>query len=145
MDFPDYNEVVEPLVLPINGKKYTIPPISVDDGVRLTDGLNPESKTVLTDEEFYRLTLGTALDEMRADAVKKDAISRASKVALADHQRSRDTALVLWKTGGDPKALRELVEAALEASTSTTTDEASTTKSPANGSTTTRSRKKPSK
>jgi hypothetical protein len=142
VEFPDYNEVVEPLVLPINGKKYTIAPISLDDGVKLLEGLAPDTKEPLTDEEFYRLMLGDVLDEMRADNVKKEAISRAAKVALADHQRGRDTAFVFWKTGGDPKALRELVAAALEASTSMTTDEANTTPSPESGSGTSRSRKK---
>lgn len=142
MEFPDYNEVVEPLVLPINGKKYTIPPINLDNGVRLTLGLVPDTKQPLTDEEFFQLTLGSALDEMRADSVKNEAIGRAAKTALADHQRDRATALVLWKTGGDPKALRELVATALEASTSTTTAEEPTTPPRTRGSGTSRSRKK---
>lgn len=144
MDFPDYNEVVEPLVLPINGKKYTIAPIGLDAGVRLLEGLSPDTKKPLPDEEFYRLVLGDALDKMRADNVKQDAISRAAKAVLADHQRDRATALVFWKTGGDPKAIRELVTAALEASTSTTTVEEPTTPSQKSGSGTSRSRKKSS-
>jgi hypothetical protein len=146
VDFPDYFEVVEPLVLPINGKKYTIPPITLDGGVKLADGLSTKTKTILTDEEFLSITLGAALDEMRADSVKPEAIERAARTAYADYLRDRGTALVLWKTGGDPKAMTELVSAALEeASTSTTTAEASTTPSPKSGSGTSRSRKKSSK
>jgi hypothetical protein len=135
--FKDYNEVRQPLELPINGKTYTIPPVMLDDGIRLTDGLDPKSATVLTDDEFYRIVLGPAWDEMKADYVTPSAIYLAGLTALADWKTSRAAAEVLWAAGGDPKAMRAPANRAQRRSTSKSTGAAPTTPKVASGTTTT--------
>jgi hypothetical protein len=104
--FKDYNELVEPLELPINGKVYRIPPVGFDEGITLAEGLDPKNKATLTDEIALPLVLGSALEEMRADHVRPAAITRAFMAALADWKRDRATAEIMWETGGDPKAIR---------------------------------------
>lgn len=136
MAFQEYNELVEPLELPINGKTYTIPPVGLDEGIRLADLLNPASEVPFTDEEAFTLVLGSALGEMRTDHVTPAAIRRAFRAALADWQRDRSTAEMMWVTGGDPKALTEQVEqvrAALEKAVTTPPAAETTTKPPASG------------
>lgn len=139
MPFKDYNEIIEPLELPINGKLYRIPPISLEDGIRITEGLTP-GNTKFTDEDLYRCTLGTALDEMRADSVRSQAIYRAALTSLADWQRDRATAEVVWETGSYPKAVTPPKD-----STPTSTGAEPTTPRRASTSGTSRSRKASSK
>jgi hypothetical protein len=105
--FKDYSEIVEPLVLPIHGKSYTIPPIGIKDGLAFDAILKADDESSMSDEEFRRVFLGAALDEMRADNVPGPAVTRAAMTALADYQRGRDVAEVMWETGGDPRALAE--------------------------------------
>lgn len=110
--FKDYNEFADPLKLPINGKVYTIPPVGLADGIKLTAAfLGGEDAPVVKDDEFNTILLGPAYDEMLADNVPSVAVVRASLTALADFQRGRATAEILWETGGDPKALTAWVEA----------------------------------
>ncbi|PRB01749.1 hypothetical protein [Microbacterium sp. MYb64] len=104
--FNDFNDLYDPLVLPINGKQYTIPPASFEAGVRINGIVGGAEK--MGDEEFYRLVLGSAFDEMRIDDVPATAIDRAGKTALADFQVGRSMAEIMWKTGGDPKAIQEM-------------------------------------
>ena len=131
--FKDYQELADPLVLPINGKSYTIPAVGLADGIKLTAALDPESKTPLADDEFNRMLLGTAYDEMLVDNVPGPAVIRASLTALADFQKGRATAEIMWETGGDPKALTAWVKAATNRAQrrSTGTGAAKKTRSPA--------------
>lgn len=140
MPFKDYNEIVEPLELPINGKVYRIPPIGLEEGIRITEGLVPGNDTKFTDEDLYRCTLGTALDEMRSDRVRSQAIYRAALTSLADWQRDRATAEVVWETGSYPKAVTPPQD-----TTPTSTDAEPTTPRRASTSGTNRSRKASSK
>ena len=131
--FKDYQELADPLVLPINGKSYTVPAVGLADGIKLTAALDPESKTPVTDDEFNRMLLGTAYNEMLADNVPGPAVIRASLTALADFQKGRETAEIMWETGGDPKALTAWVKAATNRAQrrSTGTGAAKKTPSPA--------------
>lgn len=138
MPFKDYQELADPLVLPIKGKKYTIPAVGLADGIKLTEGLDPESKTPMPDEEFHRILLGTAYDEMLADNIPGPALVRASLAALADFQRGRATAEVLWETGGDPKALTAWVKSTMNRASRRKAAQAGTTKAPVSGSSTTK-------
>lgn len=104
-DFTDFNELYEPLVLPINGKKYTIPPVSFDAGTKINGIVDGAEK--LSDEVFFRLVLGDQFDEMHTDNVPAAAITRAAQTALADFKYGRAMAETMWKTGGDPKAIQE--------------------------------------
>jgi len=103
--FEDYEKVTDPLVLPIRGKEYIIPEVSLSDGLRFTAMQEDPEGPKLSDEEFLHMFLGTAYDEMVADDVPAAAILRASATAFADFQRGRATAEIIWATGGDPKAV----------------------------------------
>lgn len=105
-DFSDFNELYEPLVLPINGKAYTIPPLSFTAGGIVNGVIDGEK---LDDVEFFRLILSPEVfDRMVADNVPDLAIVRAGQTALADFKYGRAMAGLMWKTGGDPKAVQTL-------------------------------------
>lgn len=145
MAFQDYTEFIEPLQLPIRGKLYTIPPMSHKDGLRLTPILLGEGiPEGMTDVELLQITLGAAGVEMESDAVPPAAIDRAMMTAIAEYKFGRGAAEVMWKTGGDPKAIQALTNRAQRRTVSKqspSTGEADTTKPPAVTSGT-RSRKK---
>lgn len=112
MAFKDYSELADPLKLPINGKVYTIDAVGLADGIKLTAALSGEEDApTIPDAEFNRILLGSAYEEMLADNVPGPAVVRASLTALADFQKGRATAEILWETGGNPKALTAWVEA----------------------------------
>jgi hypothetical protein len=147
MAFQDYTEFIEPLALPIRGKVYTVPPMSHKDGLRLTPILLGEGvPNGMTDAELLRITLGAAGIEMQADGVPADAIDRAMMTAIAEYKFGRGAAEVMWKTGGDPKAIQALTNRAQRRTKvpkqSPSTGEADMTKQPASTSTTKASRKK---
>jgi len=135
--FQDYLEVVEPLELPLNGKVYRIPEVSREDGIRFRMAVDEaEGFEPLTDEETFRIFLGSAYDEMIADKVSQAFIQRCLDTAMADHLSGRLVAEIMWTTGGDPKAVKQYVtdnapnRAARRA---TNTAAATTTKSPKRG------------
>ena len=140
MALPDYIEFLDPLKIPIRGKEYVIPPISFETGLRLTpltEGVEDAKKLIGNDESFYRTALGTAYAEMVADSVPNDAIFRAVLTAWTDFKAGRGAAEIMWKTGGDPKAIQALTDQANRATRrkaqkrSTSTGAANTTKRPA--------------
>lgn len=105
-EFSDFNDLYDPLILPINGKEYQIPPASFEAGARINGIIDGAEQ--LTDEEFFRLLLGDVFDDMVADKVPSEAITRAGQTALADFRYGRGMAETMWKTGGDPKAIQAL-------------------------------------
>lgn len=163
MAFAEYTEFIEPMVLPIRGKRYTIPPMSLETGLKLApllEGKVPDWVAELGDEfDFEATVLGEAADEMRADGVQPAVITRACLAAFAEYKNGRATAELVWKTGGDPKAIEAYMQdmmAQLQGTTnretrrkvakaskpSPDTGAASTTKRPASSSTTKKSRRK---
>lgn len=127
-----FEEFLEaPLILPIGGKNYTIPPVSAVDGVRLSETLyaaRTGADDVSDDSELdlYKQCLGTAYDAMTADGVPFAALIRAGKTAMYDFLGGREAAERFWNTGS--------VQGEAEASTteaSTSTGAATTTKRPA--------------
>lgn len=144
MPFKDYAELVDPLQLPINGKQYTIPPMGLAEGIELTDQLEAAARGEATPEkpfaEFNRMVLGAAYDDMAADNVPAEAIRRAALTAIADFQRGRAIAEVMWETGGDPKATEQWVKARTNRQERRT--KVSTTPRRASGTTRTRTPKK---
>lgn len=96
-----------PLVLPINGKHYTVPEISIEMGARLnavfagTDDLLES----MSQRELWIMCLGTAYDEMLADQVPDAALSRAGSAAFLFWRGGRLIAEASWNTGLDPEAL----------------------------------------
>jgi hypothetical protein len=135
MVFADFNELVDPLVLPVNGVKYSIPPVSMAAGLKFTrvtaEGSDPTE--TMSDEEFYGAFLGGTYELMVADGVPAAAVNRAALAALADFQRGREVAEIVWTTGADPKALTAYVAKSQNRAQrrSKSTVAASTTKQPA--------------
>lgn len=111
MGFKDFNELIDPLVLPIGGIDYTIPPVGAADGIRFNISVDPTTNTApgISDDEFLRMFLGTAYEEMLANNVPSQAMMRAAMTGLAEFQRGRSVAEVIWETGADPKALADYV------------------------------------
>lgn len=111
-DFKDFNDLIEPIILPIGGKQYTIPPVSAEDGIRFKIARSGvEGAPKITDDDFERIFLGDVRDEMIADNVPAEALNRALATALTDHSAGRDAARIMWETGGDPKAAAAYVKA----------------------------------
>lgn len=110
MAFRDITDILGPIRLPVRGKDYTLPTLTLAQGLELRDVLDPADPKTLDDEAFYEFLLGDALTEMRHDGVGADVIARAAFVALADFQSGRPAAEALWETGLDPKVLTNYVE-----------------------------------
>ncbi len=121
MAFRDITEILGPIALPIRGKVYTLPTLTVAQGLQLRAVLDPDDDETLEDEAFYALLLGDALESMRADGVGPDVIARAAFVALADWQSGRPAAEILWETGVDPKVLTDYVQQLTATSTAAAT------------------------
>jgi hypothetical protein len=114
MPFPDYFDLVEPLILPIRGKQYRIRAVSAldmarwtkfraDVAPRLQAGETVSDDERISDDEFYRMFLGDALDEMRADGVLPAVILHAARTAHTDALHGREVAETVW-ADTDPKA-----------------------------------------
>ena len=127
-DYQDFDR--DPLKIPIRGKVYEIPELGAKDGARIRLEQDPKTAKGMTSEELRRIVLGSALKQMIADNVPQPAIGRALMAAITDAERGRTAAELMWNTGGDPKAITETVKT-LISETSTSTDEDSTTNSPA--------------
>lgn len=103
--------------MPIGGKTYTIPPVSIATGLLLRNAVIGDDAKALeelagnSEEDGYRRILGDAYDEMKADGVPWDALDRAYLTAVTDHQRGRIIAEVVWEVGHDPKATMALISA----------------------------------
>jgi hypothetical protein len=102
--FVDYNELADPLELPINGVVYRIPGVSMADGIKFTALLkNDPTKAKIDDDAWLKAMLGTAYDLMLKNNVPFTAVYRAAAAAMADFSSNRELAEVMWATGGDPK------------------------------------------
>ena len=120
MAFQEYEEITEPLRLPIKGKLYTIPPVSVKVGLLLNGiAAGTESIEGMPEVDQWRLVLGSALDEMIADDVPKEAVERAALTATADVTAGRVIAERVWEAGIDPNFRAAMITAALEKSLTT--------------------------
>lgn len=131
------------------GKTYRVPPPNAQTGLWLStlaelgtvaaSGGNLSAQDVadltLDDDEekpFYRRVLGPAYDEMVADKVPVEFVTRAFLTALADFQTGREMAEVTWEAGLDPEAVAALLTQRIQAraaqdEASSSTDEATTT------------------
>lgn len=105
-EFPDLDSFFEPIVLSVHGKKYALPRVSAEGGIKYQVSKDPKNKP-LTDPEFDQIFLGDVGERMLADGVQPSDIQRARLVAYADFSRDRQDAEMLWRTGGDPKAQTE--------------------------------------
>ena len=104
MAFKDYSELADPLQLPIGGKLYTIPELSIGDSQTVADlftSIREGTPVPVPDETLGRMLLGDSYDEMVADDIPGPALMRATLAAVAFHQGGREVAEMLWETGGD--------------------------------------------
>jgi len=162
MAFEDYEKVADPLVLPIAGKKYRIPEVGLKDGLKFNLDAEATAKAQeavaaaekagdaeaaakaaeqippqMGDEEFLRMFLGSAYDEMVADNVPGPSALRAAITAMTDFQKGRQMAEIMWATGGDPKAIQKYLQPNRAARRSTSSGAAKRTPSRASSSGTT--------
>lgn len=107
LPFRAFKDITDPLVLPYDeNTAYVIPPVTAEDGSKFRVA-QAEGRSI-EGEEYFRMFLGEAYDEMIADGVDDQFVLRAAFAALADHQAGRAVAAIVWETGGDPKAVADL-------------------------------------
>lgn len=126
-------DIIGPLVVPLRGKEYTLPQVSLTDGVRLTQALN-NNGTVLWGE-LIPMLLGNTYQEMVEDRVPPAMIDRVLWTALADFQNGRESAEAVWEHGVPKEVLKELMTVVSQPTTSTGAE--SMTPPPASGNGTT--------
>jgi hypothetical protein len=123
-------DILGPLVVPVRGKEYTLPAVSLTDGIKIHASRTEAAPLDAT--ELYRIILGDTHAQMLADNVPGDVIDRVFLTAYTDFTSGRDSAEEVWENGL-PKALREAAKEVLM----TLQDGASTTPPPASGNGTT--------
>lgn len=113
MPLKPYEEFADPLAFPIGGRVYTVPPLPYRAGLRLQRILAGEDTAEdLPAEDLWRMVMGDAWDQMVADDVPLEAMSRAGIAAVADFRWGRATAENVWESGVDPEALAAALTAA---------------------------------
>jgi len=132
-----YEDIIGPLIIPVRGKEYTLPPISLADGLRMHAAASRGEEISLKD--LNDIILGETKDAMLADGVPPSVIDRAFWVGLTDFQQGREAAEQIWEHGVPKAVLEELVKA-FQNTTPPAAD--STTPPPASGSTTNPTRAK---
>lgn len=118
MTFRDISEVFDPAIyLPIKGKTYRVSAPDAAAGLRLqllmklgaaaeSGHTLPQSdldKLVLEDsdeEQFFRDNLGTAYEQMKADAVELEYIKHAAQTAFMRWTVDADLAEAYWNGAG---------------------------------------------
>ncbi len=107
-ELSDYSKFAEgPLVFPINGKNYTLPPLSIPLGIEISGIVAGTDKKWQKKNgvEFFKFILGPLWDELVADGVEMPAMLRVGVAAFAEYTDGRDLAIAAWETGADPKAI----------------------------------------
>lgn len=125
-----YEELVGPLVIPVRGKEYPLPAVSLQDGLRIHAATNKGDDLSLQD--LTEIILGDTGRDMLADGVPAAVVDRALWAGIADFQQGREAAEQVWEHGV-PKAVLEELVTVLEQAQMTPPAAASTTKRPASG------------
>ncbi len=147
MAFKDLGDWAElgGLKLPINGRWYTLPPISaelgprvqalVDLGVDIALGNEPgdDAGEVLDDvaeQDLYKDVLGPVYEAMQADGVPWVALKHAAMTSIIDATRDREEAELYWEQLGKPvpakKPAKKPTDRQAPKATATRTNTAST-------------------
>lgn len=132
-----YEELVGPLIIPVRGKEYPLPAISMQDGLRIHAAT--ANGTFISIADLETIILGDTKQAMLDDGVPPAVIDRALWAGVADFKAGRDSAEAVWEHGVPKAVMEELGKLAAQALTtpqgeaSTTPPQASTstTKSPA--------------
>lgn len=98
MAFRPLEEVLGPITLPIRDKEYTLPAVSLTDGVRLRAILNGENKDAKW-SDMFDILLGDAHAQLQADGADATTTDRVFFTALADFQSGREAAEKVWEHG----------------------------------------------
>lgn len=107
--FRDYTEFAardDALVLPYKGKGYRIPDVGIKTAAIL-HGISSGTEQPPQEwsgEQFYRVLLGDAYDEMLDDNVPVPFVQRATTTAWTDVVKGRVAAVAMWEMGDDPEA-----------------------------------------
>ncbi|QDG61244.1 hypothetical protein [Pseudarthrobacter sp. NIBRBAC000502771] len=128
-----YEEIVGPLVIPARGKHYTLPIISLQDGLRMHAAAHGGEDLSLAD--LTTIILGDARQQMLDDGVPLAVIDRALWAGIADYQQGREAAEQVWENGVPKAVLEELTKILTQAPTTPPAAE-STTPPPGSGTTT---------
>lgn len=118
MAFEALDELLdETLVLPIGGRRYTIPAPSAETGLRVQTivqaaavaasggDIDEQALGDAAEGDLYRDLLGPAYDEMLANGVTWPALKHAARTAIAWVVQDKATAERVWLSGGDPSRL----------------------------------------
>lgn len=150
MALKDLRSVLDGTIsLPIGGKTYKVPPISIEAGLRFQELLGIAAKAkkaedtgtefeltdldtqVLTDQQerdLYSEALGDVYEELIADGVSFDELKMAAMYVLIKSVQSEETAEAFWNNGGKAPARNR---AERRTATRTRTGAATTTRKPA--------------
>ncbi len=128
-----YEDIIGPLVIPVRGKEYTLPTVSLQDGLRMHAAARGGEDLSL--EDLTVIILGDARQQMLDDGVPVAVIDRALWTGIADFQQGREHAEQVWERGVPKAVLEEMVKVLAQAQT-TPADAESTTPPPASGTTT---------
>lgn len=131
-----YEDIVGPLVIPVRGKQYTLPVISLQDGLKIH--ASKSGGEPLSGEDLHTILLGDAYQQLLDDQVGGDVMDRVFLTAYTDFTSGRDSAEEVWEKGV-PKAMREAAREVLALMTPPGAE--STTKPPASGNGTTAPKK----
>ena len=123
-----YEDIVGPLIIPVRGKEYTLPVISLQDGLRIH--ASKSGGAALSGEELHTILLGDAYQQLLDDQVGGDVMDRVFLTAYTDFTSGRDSAEEVWEKGV-PKAMREAAREVLALMSPPAAE--STTKPPASG------------
>ncbi|EPH40334.1 hypothetical protein ABT390_13505 [Streptomyces aurantiacus] len=118
MAFEALDELLdETLILPIGGRRYTIPAPSADTGLRVQTivqaaavaasggQVDEEALGDAAEGDLYRDLLGDAYDEMLDNGVTWPALKHAARTAIAWVVQDKAAAERVWSSGGDPSRL----------------------------------------
>jgi hypothetical protein len=103
-------DILGPLIVPVRGKEYTLPAVTLSDGLKIHASRN--NGAALEYQELYRIILGDVHEQMLADHVPGDVVDRVFLTAYTDFTSGRDSAEEVWQNGV-PKALRDAAKEVL--------------------------------
>lgn len=113
MALRDLMDIIGPLTLPIRGKEYALPMVSLAEGLKLHAAASDGGTLPLS--ELITMILGDAQAEMEADGVPAALIDRALWTGVTDFQAGRETAELVWEHGVPKEALAKILGTIQEA------------------------------
>jgi hypothetical protein len=122
----------------IRGKRYVVPELPYT-AMLTVQKIKAGEATELDDakpEDSWRLIMGSAWDEMAADNLPAEAMSRAGLATLAYFEQGRPVAEAIWENGIDPKALAAAIQERTEPQKQPNTESENPTRSRASMQTT---------